>query len=498
MAICNLFNNLDKPSGNFLMFSQYVEDITRNYTEGENWRIAPSKFIALDINYDNIKSKVVLPSGENLNVGIPKYFQNCFENACAYGRLHYNEYAEDLDMITNKNWNPEISRNLFWNCMFDGGFLSLVDYGNIKIIDEVKYWDDIILQSYDEHQGMGYGEIYCYIPSNSERMRCQCIAVTDNEESDGRRYDASNSSIFLEGYKDKYIESYTQKYYYDRDFTMTFDDETLGKLINAADSYYNVNTVVILYDILKKVNDNWEKVYSSIPMGMYIAGKFDEHNKLTNGIKKYVNTSYGTGTSYGLRICTRFTVSPKGMILKEHELTTDSDNYNMVGMLMTTMSECLTKMMNMSNQHANTMQLFKETMTNMRNNRTNVPYVKDINGNDWWFVNGKAVVPVGGNSSGDGGCLQLSPAVIQKRIDNLMDNNPDNDFTYISDGNGCDCHVLSNKVLADALGVEYDGPDYGGGSTGDDSPGGSTGGGSVNINYADNADISELLWNEQL
>ena len=65
MAICNLFNNLDKTSGNFLMFSQYVEDITRNYTEGENWRIAPSKFIALDINYDNI----------DINLDLNKYKQ---------------------------------------------------------------------------------------------------------------------------------------------------------------------------------------------------------------------------------------------------------------------------------------------------------------------------------------------------------------------------------------------------------------------------------------
>jgi hypothetical protein len=341
---------------------------------------------------------------------------------------------------------------------------------------------------------MGYGEIYCYVPANSERMRCQCIPVTDNLETDGRRFDAGNTSIFLEGYKDKYVQSYVQKYYYDRDFTMTFDDDTLGKLINAADSYYNINTVVVLYDILKKVNDTWEKVYSCIPMGMYIAGKFDENNKLTNPIKKYVSTSYGTGTSYGLRICTRFTVSPKGMILKEHELTTDSDNYNMVGMLMTTMSECLTKMMDMSNNQNNTMQLFKETMTSIRNNRTNVPYVKDINGTDWWFVNGRAVVPVGGENAGDGGCSQLSPEVIQKRIDNLKDNNPDNDFTYISDGNGCDCHVLSNKVLAEALGVDYDGPDYGGGSTGDSTPDSGGGNTTINIKYATNADLYETFY----
>ena len=177
------------------------------------------------------------------------------------------------------------------------------------------------------------------------------------------------------------------------------------------------------------------------------------------------------------------------MILKETDLTTDSDNYTTVGQLMTSMSECLTKMLEISRNNNETTQQFKETMAAMRNNRTNVPYVKDINGTDWWFVNGKAITPVSGDT--EGGCMQLTPEVIQKRLDNLMDNDPENDFTYISDGKGCDCHVLSNKVLADALGVEYDGPEYGGGSTGDSSGGSGSGG---NVDYASDADVSEALW----
>lgn len=490
MAICNLFNRLDKPSGNFMLFSQYVEDITRNYTEGENWRVVPSRFVALDINYNNLKRSVIAPNGEDINEAVPKYLQNCFENACAYGREHYHEYADNLTTDARyQSWNPEISRNLFWNCLFDGQFLNLSEYGAVKIVDEVKYWADIALQSYDEHQGMGYGEVYCYIPTDAERMRCQCIPVTDTIGEDGRRFDNSNSNIFLEGYNDKYLENYVQHYYYDKDFNMTFDDDTLGKLMSSSDSYYNINTIVVLYDVLKQVNNTWQKIYSYIPMGMYIAGKFDDNGNISNNIKKYVTTSYGTGTSYGLRICTRFTVSPKGMILKESELTTDGNNYTAVSQLMTTMSECLSKLLDITANTNNTTQQFKDTMAAIRNNRTNVPYVKDINGTDWWFVNGRAITPVSGDT--EGGCMQLTPEVIQKRFDNLMDNDPDNDFTYISDGKGCDCHVLSNKVLADALGVEYDGPEYGGGSTGDSSGGSGSGG---NVDYASDADVSEALW----
>ena len=467
MAISNLFNNLNKPSGNFLMFSQYVEDITRNYTEGENWRVVPSRFVVLDIDYKNVKKSMVMPNGETLNEAIPKYFQNCFENACAYGRTNYAKYAEDTAHVNSniyKNWCPEISRNLFWNCMFDGNFLHLSEYGNTKIVDEIKYWGDIALQSYDEHQGMGYGEIYCYIPSDAERMRCQCIAVTDLVGNDGRKFDSSNSNIFLEGYNDKYLENYVQRYYYNRDFTMSFDDDELSKLTNFSDSYYGINTIVVLYDVLKQINGTWQKIYSYIPMGMYIAGVFDENGQLSCSTKKYVSTSYGSGTSYGLRLCTRFTVSPKGMILKETELTVDSDNYTAIGQLMTKMSECLNTMINITNNNNNNTQFLKETLATIKNNRTNVPYIRDVNGTDWWFVNGKAVSKV--DSRQDNGCMQLSAETIQKRFDNLMDNDPENDFTYISDGTGCECHVLSNKVLAEAFGVNYDGPEYGGGTLG--------------------------------
>ena len=74
----------------------------------------------------------------------------------------------------------------------------------------------------------------------------------------------------------------------------------------------------------------YAKVYSYIPMGMYISGIFDENNELTNIIKKYVSTSYGTGTSYGLRICTRFTTTPDSNINMSdvHVSSENTENYS--------------------------------------------------------------------------------------------------------------------------------------------------------------------------
>ena len=61
-------------------------------------------------------------------------------------------------------------------------------------------------------------------------------------------------------------------------------------------------------------------MYSDIPMGMYFNGKFNNY-KLTNEATKYVSTSYDTGTSYGLRICTRFSVMPNGRINSDSDIT---------------------------------------------------------------------------------------------------------------------------------------------------------------------------------
>ena len=445
MAICNIFNKLTKESGNFMMFSQYIEDITRNYTEGENWRVIPSRFIALDINYNKFRAE------DDINIELPKYIMDKFENACAYGRKNYYKYAETLNIGESyTSWNPEISKNLFWNSLFEKNFLTLQPYGKDYTIEEIKYWGDITMQSYDEHHGMGYGEIYCYIPTDGLRMNCTC-RIFDND-GDGARFDDSNKNIYLEGYNtEEFAIKYSpNKYFYDLKYKMSFDTDDLP-YYTSSDESYNINTIIVLYDVLKQVNNKWQKIYSYIPLGMYVSGIFDTDKQLTNTIKKFVTTSYGTGTSYGLRICTRFTVSPKGMILKETELTTDSDNYTAISQLMTNMSECLSKMLDISKNTNTLTQYYKDTLATIKNNRTNVPYVTNINGTDWWFVNGRAVSSVSTNN--DGCCSSIPIDIVEKRIKNVMDNNTNNDFIPTPD---CDCSAINYNDLRIEFGLEPD------------------------------------------
>ena len=99
MAVCNIFNNLTKSTGTFLMFSQYTEDLAKWQTESIYHKIVPSKFIALDIN-----------PGDYNNTSLPRLFQVRYENACACYK-NESEFA----------WLPEYSKRLFWNTMFESG-----------------------------------------------------------------------------------------------------------------------------------------------------------------------------------------------------------------------------------------------------------------------------------------------------------------------------------------------------------------------------------------
>ena len=454
MAVCNLFNELNNASGNFMLFSQYVEDITKGNTYGDKYKVVPSRFVALNIDYSKIDKSMVAPQDNPLNQSIPDYLQNCFENACAYGRVNYQNQSKRIANTFTQDWTPDISRNLFWNFMFDGKLLTTSPYGDTKKVNEVVYWDDITIQSYDEHHGMGYGEIYCYIPSTGQKKNCQVVCMSDYTE----RIYTENKSKWLEGFygdPNAVMKGYSTNYYFNRDFTMTFDDPDLTTL-NSSNDTYEFNTIVVLYDILKMDVDKWTEIHTNIPMGMYITGMFDRDGKLTNTVRKYVSTDYGVGTSYGLRICTRFSVSPNGAILVNNETLVDNSDLTTVSQLMTMMSENLVLMMNMSKQMNDTTQQYKEFLSTIKNNRTNVPYVKEVNGDDWWFVNGRPVTNI--DNKYEDCCNEVSRYMLEERIENikktLNDNNPDNDymdFTKIYDGQGCECEEQPIEMVVDHI-----------------------------------------------
>lgn len=381
MAVCNIFSDFTNSSGNFIMFSQYVEDLTRNNAEGDNWKVVPSRFMTLDIDYSN--NDWLKENSTDLNKDVPGFFQNYFENACAYGKANIEK------------WDPDIFKNVFWTSIFDElKLISPATDDENSSIQECMYYNDINMHAYNEHQGMGYGEIYCYIPTNGHKMTCKVSISETNDDVENEKYKKENKNSYLEGFdgvEDKKIPANISKnYLYLKKYDVDFDK----KVIEQNTDKYNINTIILFYSILVKNNDSWKTEYSDIPMGIYFTGKFDnDSKKLTNVITKHVDSNTSQGTSYGLRVCTRFSATSNG-IINTDIITDNSDfNYGNICQLMTKMNENLYTMRNVSDSVISTTQEYKESLNAIKNNRTNVPYIKSINGEDYWFVNGRLAGP---------------------------------------------------------------------------------------------------------
>ena len=112
MAVCNLFNRFDNASGNFMMFSQYVEDITKNYTESDNWKVVPTQFVVLDIDYTKIISVVEECAQTNKSIDIHKIYEASNNMPTDYALLWYMIYKNNLEKTYTNNDVEEIIKSL--------------------------------------------------------------------------------------------------------------------------------------------------------------------------------------------------------------------------------------------------------------------------------------------------------------------------------------------------------------------------------------------------
>lgn len=396
MAVCNLFNKLNKDTGNFMMFSQYSEDLIRCATHPGVYRVTPSKFIVLDINYNNF----TILGGTDRNTTFPQYLQNYYENGCAY-----------LRQIKGDEYNPDYAKNLFWNCILEANLISIsktteddnlpMDYANT-----ILYVGDINIQTYDSYEGMGYSEIYCHIPNDS---KAQYIGINKSED---------NLEKYI--YIDEYILGYTADdykpetmcpirldseidYYYEKQYNFSFEDgSNLETRIRPLDKY-NFNTIIILYDVyIENSEGGLIKQYEDIPLGVYICGKIENETTTNPGIKFISNDDiYGAGTSYGLRICSKFVITPDSDNIKPIEINTDEgDSYSSVYISFSEMNKTIQKMEEVIASIYNNSQMSKELLAIFKNTRTNVPYVKMIGEYGYWFINGRNTgYPVMGKSA---------------------------------------------------------------------------------------------------
>ena len=392
MSVCNLFRELKKDTGNFLSFSQYADDLTRYYVQHNNYKAIPSKFVVCNVDCKNLD-----------NISIPTKLQNEFENACAYFRT-----------IDGDKYTPDVTRDIFWSVFGDmlgelkeevretenDASVKASDKLTYKYFDAIKYIGDIDIQSYEEKDGVGYNEIYCYIPNDA---RCTRYEVSNKEpiKEPGSVVEYPYDYVMGYGQSDE-IEgmlpinglkgtTYSKLCKYQLYHTDSKTSSVIGLLPHTTtDRKFEFNTVVVLYNIMSKDSNGTESVqYLDIPLGVFFTGTV-ENGVMTNSITKYVENDdiYGAGTSYGIRICTRFTCTPNATEIKEISVESSSQYAGFVQVMEAygkSFNETK-KLLSDFNTYENSI---KQHLSAFKNYRTNIPYTRYINGVPYWFVNGK-------------------------------------------------------------------------------------------------------------
>ena len=155
---------------------------------------------------------------------------------------------------------------------------------------------------------------------------------------------------------------------------------------------FEFNTIVVLYNIVDSAGEVislGNNTLQDIPLGIYFTGTIT-NGIISNKVTKYVSNDdiFGAGTSYGLRICSRFSSQARGS-----EIVSVNSDGSSAGLseALSEMSETITKMNEVVNNIHLSQSYIKETLSIFKNNTTNVPYIKKVGGADYWFVNGKLI-----------------------------------------------------------------------------------------------------------
>ena len=372
MAICNIFKQLTKETGTFLTFSQYAEDVTKQHSVS-NYRVVPSKFYACNIDYANFDNKT-----------LPILFQNKFENACAYLK---NTYPD---------WNPTTSKTLFWNAIRDLIIGNEVKNGKGdltgKYSSSIVYVGDINIQSYSNKDNIGYNEIYCYIPNSGKKCKVEF------EKTENSNYVSYNDE-YICGYSEndetisgvmglKVRECSQVDKIYDSVIYYTDDLFLMSDIKETNDDLFSFNTIIVTYNI----DSDGEELYD-IPLGIYFTGTTIDGGGMTNSVTKFVsnNDIYGAGTSYGLRICSRFTIAPNSTSIKSEVdfLKGDDAEYAAFSQAMSQMAESQIKMDEVIEKINDYNVGMKNHIMSLTSSNINVPYILEVNGKPYWFINGK-------------------------------------------------------------------------------------------------------------
>lgn len=419
---CSLLKPVDNLTGTFFLFSQYAQDLTKQYSNPDSYRCVPSKFIAMNLDFNGIKTIDGTADFYSKHLGC--IFQNYFENANTFLR----------DKLKDK-WIPEYTRTLLFQTLEKYNLISLQNINDengdaieyFSKSNNIQYIGDIDIYSYNDNEdGIGYNEIYCYI-TNQARCTDYSLGAVEFDNEIYNYYNKQicgyegeipynnltyNVNVGKEVYVDK-IKETNQAYYTigqytnsDKEYSNTFIpcclDKNMTQIANEDRindngkilDRFNINSIIVLYDIVSKYEEEGvlkeKKVYSNIPLGIYFTGVLDVNGEMSNQITKYVNSEqiYNQGTSYGLRICNRFISNPLSTEIISTE-TNGSSNVSEIAPVLEKIGDVLLAAENVVNGDNDIYSLLNSHLAQFKNNKINIPYIRELGKKKYWFVNGK-------------------------------------------------------------------------------------------------------------
>ncbi len=285
MSVCNIYKSPIDASGEFTKpvfytFSEYMNDLVVNINNDGMSVARPSRFLCLSVKLENEDG-----------VGINKFLQNYYEDACCTLR-------------DTKDTNAEDYRKYLLGGLIHGlvskKFIAADDINNIACEDIDLFGDGTI-------DGMKYDEILCYLNPSTSNNRSLNL-----DEADARIINKSSTPG-----NPQYIAGYSREAdrIEDIDYVSLLNNDkfplcTIGdpNSNSANEPPFEFNAIIVLYDVTLGKEDN--SPIENIPLGIYIN---------PNPIKKYVNNNniYNQGTSYALRIAMRFATTYDGSIYIE-------------------------------------------------------------------------------------------------------------------------------------------------------------------------------------
>lgn len=413
MAQTNIFRPLKTDKSNFFLFSQFGDDLSKEYTAKDHYRIIPSRYVCVDLDIDKFVKTNASNDINSANNKLVEILQNYYENFMTVSRAlsgtENNPKCLESGVVANKRlWHTLSKFNLISNPSFDNEH-------DLSTIPEVKYVGDINIYASDKNDdGITYNEIYCVIPPEARRTKYGFVDSNVFVPNTGdtiiidekyQNYIKNTDATYIWGWDDNKAFDYELSYeaIYDGKTSERFIYNGYGiemtddKVVTDDDSF-KFNCIVVLYDIVNPAleKEQAEILLKNVPMGIYFTGSITNDMetykyKLQNEIVQY-NTNeniYGNGTSYTLRIATRYLTTQNATEFQG--TTTDYKSlYPEYSAAMQSISDAITEIEHYTDSNNNIYDSLVKHLSMFKNNTVNVPYILKVkDGSYHWFVNGK-------------------------------------------------------------------------------------------------------------